>query len=123
MKSEGGRSHDEGACAVRARGEREGEEEGEEEERRRKRIRIFTNHSSRHLREGKSPPSLKSEEVERFIESWDTYSLEDMTESASETSSRASPTSSYLLSSPPSGFLRCTPLRIPPLSLSLVDGG
>lgn len=44
----------------------------EKKKKRRKRIRIFTNHSARHLREGKSPPPLKSEEVERFIESWDT---------------------------------------------------
>jgi len=52
----------------------------------RKRIRIFANHSSRHLRVGKSPSPLKSEEVERFIESWDAQSLEDTPGSASETS-------------------------------------
>lgn len=59
----------------RRRGERERERrEGRRGEgrRRRKRIRIFTNHSARHLREGKSPLPLKSEEVERFIESWNT---------------------------------------------------
>lgn len=59
------------------RRQREREREGgarrrEGRRRRRKRIRIFTNHSARHLREGKSPLPLKSEEVERFIESWNT---------------------------------------------------
>lgn len=69
------------------RSERGNDGRKDKRRRRRKRIRIFTNHSARHLRERKSPLPLKSEEVERFIESWDTQSPEDTSESASETSS------------------------------------
>lgn len=52
--------------------EREGGQEEEKEEEEESGFEIFTNHSARHLREGKSPLPLKSEEVERFIESWNT---------------------------------------------------
>jgi len=79
----------------------------------RKRIRIFANHSSRHLRVGKSPSPLKSEEVERFIESRDAQSLEDTPESASETSSLTSPSLHPLQSMEDDGLECCIYRSLP----------